>query len=261
MFDTHCHLSFPDLHEQLHEVIDRAVDKGVQGMITVSTCPEDLETGLHLAETYSRIWCTSGIHPHHAQRAVDWDRIKEVANHPKCVAWGELGLDWHYPDPPRDAQYECLEAHLDCIESARSEGLDLPIVVHCRKSLSDLLPLFEQRDFPHEQYVFHCFTGTPQVAQQILDFGSWISFTGVLTFASAPEVAEAARLVPLDRVMVETDSPYLSPEPVRKSRPNEPAHVTWVARFLADLHEMPFEEMEAILDANAERFFNLSIPA
>ena len=259
MFDTHCHLTFPDLHEQLHEVIDRASDKGVRGMITVSTCPEDLEKGLQLAQTYSRIWCTSGIHPHHAQREVDWDRVKAVAHDPKCLAWGELGLDWHYPDPPRESQISCLEAHLDCIESARSEGLDLPIVVHCRKSLADLLPIFEKRTLPPEQYVFHCFTGNADEARRILDFGSWISFTGVLTFPSAPEVAEAARLVPLDRVMVETDSPYLSPEPVRKVRPNEPSHVTWVARYLADLHGMPFDEMEAILDANAERFFNFSI--
>ena len=260
MFDTHCHLTFPDLHVQVKDVLRRALDKGVRGAITVATGSHDAPMCLELARQFPQVWCTTGIHPHQAQEPADWYLIRQIANDPKCVAWGELGLDWHYKDPPREAQYKCLEAHLDLIEKARKEGIDKPIVVHCRKSLPDLLEVFQARDLPPEQFVFHCFTGTPEEASIILEFGAWISFTGVVTFASAPEVAEAAKLVPLDRLMVETDSPYLSPEPVRKIRPNEPAHVAMIARFLAGLHGMDYQDFESIVDANAARFFNITLP-
>ena len=222
MFDTHCHLTFSGLHDQVEDVLQRAADQGVRGAITVATGSHDAPACLELARRFPQVWCTSGIHPHHALEPADWKTIGAIAQDPKCVAWGELGLDWHYPDPPREAQVACLQAHLDLIEQARDQGLDKPIVVHCRKSLPDLLEIFNRRDIPADRYVFHCFTGTPEEATEILEFGAWISFTGVVTFASAPEVAEAAKRVPLDRVMVETDSPYLSPEPVRKVRPNEP---------------------------------------
>ena len=260
MFDTHCHLTFPDLFEEVEAVLQRAHDRGVRGAITIATGSHDAPKGLELARRFPQVWCTSGIHPHQALEPADWDLIRKVAEDPKCVAWGELGLDWHYPDPPREAQVTCLQAHLDLIETARDEGLQKPIVVHCRKSLDDLLEIFTKRDLPPDQFVFHCFTGTPEEAATILEFGAWISFTGVVTFASAPEVAEAAKLVPLDRLMVETDSPFLSPEPVRKIRPNEPAHVALIARFLASLHDLEYEAFESIMDANAERFFNITMP-
>ena len=260
MFDTHCHLTFPDLHEQVEAVLSRAREKGVLGAITVATGCHDAPSCLDLAHRFPQVWCTSGVHPHQASETADWNLIRRIAEDPKCVAWGELGLDWHYPDPPREDQIKCLEAHLDVIESARDDGLEKPIVVHCRKSLDDLLEVFRKRDLPPERFVFHCFTGTPEEAATIIEFGSWISFTGVVTFASAPEVAEAAKLVPLDRLMVETDSPFLSPDPVRKIRPNEPAHVALIARFLASLRGVDYDSFEAMVDANAARFFNLTIP-
>lgn len=260
MIDTHCHLAFPDLFDQVDDVLQRASTKGVRGAITVSTSTEDALTGLSLAHRFPHVWCTSGIHPHQANEAIEWDIIKQVASDHKCVAWGELGLDWYYKKPSREAQYACLEHHLDLIETSRDEGLEMPIVVHCRESLPDLLEILQKRDLPSDRYVFHCFTGKPDDARSIIQFGAWISFTGVVTFRSAPEVAEAAKLVPIDRLMVETDSPYLSPEPVRKMRPNEPSNVTWVARFLSTLHELDYEEFEALTDANAERFFGITIP-
>ena len=183
MFDTHCHLTFSDLFDQIDDVIARAEAQGVRGMITVATGLDDLEQGLSLARTVPTIWCTSGVHPHQAHQAFDWDRIRRAAEDPKCVAWGELGLDWHYSEPTRDQQLACLEAQLDGIEEARREGLERPVVVHCRESLPDLLTVLERRDLPRDRYVFHCFTGTPEEADMILDFGAWISFTGVVTFA------------------------------------------------------------------------------
>jgi len=261
MIDTHCHLAFPDLHNQVEDVLERARSKGVRAAITVATSAEDALEGQALTRRFQQVWCTSGVHPHQAEGPHDWDTIKRVAKDPKCVAWGELGLDWYYSDPPREAQYKCLDQHLDLIESSRDEGLEMPIVVHCRESLPDLLEVLQKRDLPRDRYVFHCFTGKPDEARSIIDFGAWISFTGVVTFRSAPEVAEAAKLVPLDRLMVETDSPYLSPEPVRKMRPNEPANVVWIARFLADLHGLEYEKFESVTDGNAERFFGITIPA
>jgi TatD DNase family protein len=260
MFDTHCHLTVPQLHAQVDAVLDRAEGVGVRGAITVATGADDAQLGRQLAHRDPRVWCTSGVHPHRAVEDPQWNIIAHVARDERCVAWGELGLDWHYPDPPREAQFACLEAHLDLIESCRDEGLEMPIVVHCRKSHEDLLQALERRDLARDKYIFHCFTGTPEEAQAILDFGAWISFTGVVTFASAPEVAQAATLVPLDRLLLETDSPYLSPEPVRKMRPNEPANVVHTARFLAALLNRDVAEIESVTDANTERLFGIEVP-
>jgi TatD DNase family protein len=150
-----------------------------------------------------------------------------------------------------------LDAPLERIVAWTAEGLAKPIVVHSRKAVAELLPVLCESGLPPERFVFHCFTDGPADAEQVLAFGAWISFTGVITFANAPEVAESARLVPLDRVMVETDSPYLSPEPHRKVRPNEPRYVVAVAERLAAIHGLAPEVLEARLDENAERFFGL----
>ncbi|MHC4210700.1 MAG: TatD family hydrolase, partial [Planctomycetota bacterium] len=182
--------------------------------------------------------------------------------HPRCVAWGELGLDNHYDDPPRPAQRSLLDEQLEIIESVAKSDTPGPqaIVVHCRDAIDDLLEVFRAAPFDPGRYVFHCFTGGPGDARKVLDFGAWISFTGVVTFANAPEVAEAAKLVPADRIMVETDAPYLSPEPVRKVRPNEPKHVVHVAGFLARLRGVDPDEFEQQLDANAGRCYGLELP-
>ncbi|MHC4767521.1 MAG: TatD family hydrolase, partial [Planctomycetota bacterium] len=169
--------------------------------------------------------------------------------------------DNHYDEPPREAQRTLLEEQLEVIESVTNSGsvAPKPIVVHCRDAIDDLLEVFRAAPFDPGRYVFHCFTGGPDDARKVLDFGAWISFTGVVTFANAPEVGEAAKLVPADRIMVETDAPYLSPEPVRKVRPNEPRHVVHVASFLARLRGVDPDEFEQQLDANAERFYGLQL--
>ena len=173
------------------------------------------------------------------------------------VDWGELGLDRHYKEPPLDLQMELLETQLGIIEE--QEGNLRPIIVHCRRAVADLLPIFMQSSIENDRFVFHCFTETPDDARKILDFGAMISFTGVVTYANASEVAESARLVPMDRIMVETDAPYLSPEPVRTQRPNEPKNVMLTAAFLADLKSIEWTEFECQVDANAKRFFRLPI--
>ncbi|MHC4416172.1 MAG: TatD family hydrolase [Planctomycetota bacterium] len=263
MIDTHCHLTFEQFAGRVDQVLADARQAGVRGVITVGTTPADCLQAQDLASRYEHVWCTAGIHPLSADEPRSWGMIEKVARHPRCVAWGELGLDNHYHEPSRSVQEALLHEQLAFIESC--SGPDAaepkPIVVHCRQAVDDLLSVFRAAPFDPARYVFHCFTGTPEDARKVLDFGAWISFTGVVTFSNAREVAEAARLVPLDRIMVETDAPFLSPEPVRNVRPNEPKHVMHIARFLADLRGADPVELEYRLDANAERFFGITLPS
>ncbi len=260
MIDTHCHLTFKQFDGRVESVLADALAVGVRGAITVSTTSENCRAGLELAQQHEQVWCTAGAHPLYADEPCDWTVVREVAQHPKCVAWGELGLDNHYDKPLRSAQNTLLERQLAFIESCSNEGIIKPIVVHCRKAVGDLLPIFRAASCDPSRYVFHCFSETVDDAQEILDFGAWISFTGIVTFKNATEVAEAAKLVPADRIMVETDAPFLSPEPVRKMYPNEPKNVVHTARFIAKLRGVDPVDFERQLDANAERFFGIKLP-
>jgi TatD DNase family protein len=242
---------------RVDSLIDEAASAGVRGLITIATSTSNCADNLALARRFPHVWCSAGVHPLHSHEPMDWAVLREVGSDPRCVAWGELGLDNHYDHPPRLLQDRVLHEQLAVLESLRQTGLDKPIVVHCRESFDDLLPVFRRTSFDPSRFVFHCFTGTPDDARQVLDFGAMISFTGVVTFKNAPEVAEAARLVPLDRMMVETDAPFLPPAPVRKTWPCEPRFVMHTAKFIADLKGIPFEEFDRLTDANAERFFNL----
>ncbi|MHC4082884.1 MAG: TatD family hydrolase [Planctomycetota bacterium] len=261
MIDTHCHLTFEPFAGRVEEVLFAARAAGVRGVITIGTTPGDCLAAQDLASRYDNVWCTAGIHPLSAADPRDWSMIRKVAGHPRCVAWGELGLDNHYDEPPRAAQRALLDEQLEFIDSFSEppSASPKPIVVHCRDAVDDLLEVFRAAPFAPERYVFHCFTGGPDDARKVLDFGAWISFTGVVTFKNAPEVGEAAKLVPADRIMVETDAPYLSPEPVRKVRPNEPKHVVHTANFLARLRGVEPDDFEQQLDANAERFYGLGL--
>ncbi|MBZ0172837.1 MAG: TatD family hydrolase, partial [Phycisphaerales bacterium] len=234
MIDTHCHLTFPDFAGRVDEILATAEAAGVLGAITISTTSVDCADALAIAESHGNVWCTSGVHPLHTDEGPhDLDAIEFVARRDRCVAWGELGLDNHYDNPPRDIQRRVLADQLARIETCLDSGLDKPVVVHCRKAVEDLLPILRASRIPPERFVFHCFTETPNHARMVLEFGAMISFTGVATYKNAPEVVESACLVPLDRIMVETDSPFLSPVPVRGKRPCEPAYAIHTARFLA----------------------------
>jgi len=255
MIDTHCHLTFPQFAGRASEILDACESVGVRQAITISTTTQDCLAALAVAESDPRIWCTAGVHPLHSDEPLEWENLRRVAARPRCVAWGELGLDRHYDDPPQPVQRRVLEEQLSRIAAWSREGLDKVIVIHCREAFEDLIPILVSSGFPPERFVFHCFTGTPEEARKVLDFGASISFTGVVTFGNARGVAEAARLVPEDRIMVETDAPFLSPEPVRTMRPNSPVNVAHIYRFLAALRKDPdFAERAT---ANATRFFGL----
>ncbi len=275
VIDTHCHLTFPDFEGKLDQTLAGAAPAGVSGCITISTTTLDCLDALHIAQSHDRVWCTAGVHPLYsdvadtraAGRAGNvhiWDNLKRVATHPKCVAWGELGLDNHYPKPAPDIQRRVLDEQLAFIESVnhdRAGGIGkptgLPVVIHCREAFDDLIPILKRTSIPANRFVFHCFTGGPAHMRKLLDFGAFVSFTGVVTYPNAPEVREAAAMVPADRIMVETDAPFLSPIPHRGKRPCLPAYIADTARALADLRGVPFAEFHHQLNTNTRAFFNI----
>lgn len=259
VIDTHCHLTFPDFAGRIPEVLAEAREHGVLGAITISTTTQDCLEALAIARRFANVWCTSGIHPLHSDEGPhEWGNLRTVAQQEKCIAWGELGLDNHYADPPRSVQDAVLAEQLAFIQSC-APGIDLPIVIHCREAFEDLLPILRSTRFDPSRFVFHCFTGDASDARKVLDFGAMISFTGVVTYRNARDVQEAARLVPVDRVMVETDAPFLSPEPKRGTRPCAPWMSSLTARRLAELRGESWDDFHAAINLNTERFFGIRV--
>lgn len=257
MIDTHCHLTFDNYRGIVDRVLKDAAAVGVTGAITVSTTSESAPRCLAMANERKNVWCTSGVHPLHSHEGPhDWDVIRRVAASPRCVAWGELGLDNHYDEPPKDTQLDALHAQLELISAATGE-IDKPVVLHCREAFGELIPILERSGIDPTRFVFHCFTGTPGDMRTLLGFGAMVSITGIVTYKNAESVREAVRLAPLDRVMIETDAPFLSPEPHRKEWPNEPKHSRVTAGFVADLLGVPWDEFHAAINANTERFYGI----
>lgn len=265
MIDTHCHLNFPDYEGAVGRTIEEARAAGVCGMITISTTSQTCEEGLRIAEAHDNVWCTAGVHPLYADRGPhDWDILRVIASRPQCVAWGELGLDNHYAEPAKGIQHSVLEEQLEFILRCRADdpaNLDLPVVLHCREAFDDLIPILKETPIDPSRFVFHCFTGGPREMKLILEFGASVSFTGVVTYKNAEDVQAAARLVPDDRIMVETDAPFLTPHPHRGVRPNAPKYSRVIAEFLAELRGTPWDEFHEIIDENTERFFGIPAPA
>lgn len=256
VIDTHCHLTFPDFRDDVGAVLADARAAGVTGLITISTTTRDCLDALAIAREHPDVWCSAGVHPLYADQGPhEWANLRAVASDPKCVAWGELGLDNHYKEPARSLQDGVLAEELAFIEGCREEGIDKPVVIHCREAFDDLLPVLRRSTLDPARYVFHCFTGTAAEARKVLDFGAMISFTGVVTYHNASDVREAARLVPADRILVETDAPFLAPVPYRGKRPCRPAWVRHTAAALAELRGVPFEEFHQQVNRNTERFF------
>lgn len=258
MIDTHCHLTFPDFEGHTDQVVQRARDNQVAGMITICTTTQDAPNVLAMAKRYPNVWCSTGVHPSYADQGPhDWNVLRMIAADPKCVAWGELGLDNHYADPPAALQREVLNDQLAFILSCEKSGVRKPIVLHCREAFDDLIPVLRATGIPGDRFVFHCFTGNASDVRKCLDFGAMVSFTGVVTYRNAKDVQEAARLVPADRILVETDAPFLSPDPHRGTRPCEPWMTSLTARFLATLRSVDWDTFHDALDANTERFFGI----
>ncbi len=262
MIDTHCHLSGDRYPDGLAPVLSAARAAGLSAMIAVAVDADDAIEAQGIAEAHPDVWCTAGVHPSEAGRAHDVARLRALADHPKCLAWGEMGLDGHWPDPPLARQRPLFEAQLALVTQTDAEGGPrLPVIVHSRKAVDAVLTTIGSAGLAGGRFVFHCFAEGPELVSRVLEAGAAVSFTGVVTYRNAAAVAEASDLVPLDRLMVETDSPYLSPEPHRGVWPNHPANVTHISQFLAQRRGMSAAEFEAEIDVTARRFFGLPEPS
>jgi TatD DNase family protein len=253
LIDSHCHLDSPEFDADRDEVIARALAAGVAQMMAIGTGsgPPDLEAATRLADKYPCFYATVGIHPHDAAKA-SADDLKRLANllaHPKVVAIGEIGLDYHYDLSPRDTQKSVFIEQMAIAAAARK-----PIVIHTREAWDDTIALLEQNWKPTGLAgIMHCFSGGPVEARQALDLGFYLGFGGIVTFPKALDIQEAARQAPADRILTETDAPYLAPVPKRGKR-NEPALMVHTARKLADLRG---ESMDEVSHATSDNFRRL----
>ena len=244
--DSHCHLDDAQFDADRDAVIERALAAGVGTMLAIGTGhgPPDLEAGIRLAERYPQMLASVGVQPHDASKArpETYERLRELAAHPKVVAIGEIGLDFHYNFSPPEVQLEVFARQL-----ALARELGLPVIIHTREAWPDTLRLLGEA--PLAGGIMHCFSGGPEEAERSLALGFHISFAGVVTFPKALPIQAAARMVPLDRLLVETDAPYLAPVPHRGKR-NEPAFVVETARKVAALRGTTFEEIAAATTDN-----------
>ena len=252
LIDSHCHLDFPDLGDDLDGVLARAAAAGVGRMVTISTLVSKVETYRALAERDARIFCTIGTHPHNAgtEPDVSPQTLVDLARHPRCVGIGEAGLDYYYDKSPRDVQQRVLRAH---IAAARESGLAL--VIHARDADDDMIAILtEEMGRGRFDAVLHCFSSGPALARVGVDLGLYVSFSGIVTFKRSDELRAIARSVPLERILVETDAPYLAPQP-KRGKPNEPAYVAMTAASLADTLGLSPAALAEATTANFYRLF------
>jgi TatD DNase family protein len=252
LIDSHCHLDSAEFNDDREAVIERALAAGVEHMMAIGTGngPPDLEAGLRLANKYPAFYATVGIHPHDAAKAGanDFRRLTDLLSHPKVLAVGEIGLDYHYDFSPREVQKSVFIEQMGIAASAKKA-----IVIHTREAWDDTLALIEQHWTPHGiGGIMHCFSGGPDEAGRALDLGFYLSFGGIVTFPKALAVQAAAKLAPRDRILIETDAPYLAPVPKRGKR-NEPALMVHTARKLAELRGESYEEVCASTSENFRR--------
>lgn len=249
MIDSHCHLDSERFAEDQAEVIERAFAAGVERMMTIGTGdgPPDIEGAVRIADRYERIFATVGVHPHDASKYDDGVgvRLAALLKHPKVLALGEIGLDYHYDHSPREVQQAAFIEQMRIAADAR-----LPIVIHTREAWDDTFALIEQHWKPTGLGgIMHCFSGGPVEAQRSLDLGFHLSFSGIVTFPKSVDIQAAARLCPDDRLLIETDAPFLSPAPHRGKR-NEPAYVAHTAAKVAELRGVTTQEITRITTAN-----------
>jgi len=250
MIDSHCHLTDPRLRPQLDDVLARATAAGVDRMITIGTNPSDWQPVLEVCAGREQLRCAVGVHPNYCHEVdpAELPRLRELQRDPRVVALGEMGLDYHYNFADRARQRMFFEMQL-----ALADELRRPVVIHCREAIDDTLAVLS--GFPSVPAVFHCFTGTLSEAEKILECGYLLGFTGAVTFKKSDELREVARRAPLDRILVETDAPYLTPEPMRKIKTNEPAFVMHTAAVVAQARGQSVAAIDQATTENALRFF------
>ena len=253
LIDTHCHLDFPELAKDRAGVLSRAASAGVARMITISTEVEKFASIAAIAESNAEVYCSVGTHPSHAheEREVSTEELVALAAHPKCVAIGETGLDYHYDRAPRDLAHRVFRNH---ISAARKSGL--PLVIHSRDADADMASILtEEMSAGPFKALLHCFTSGRELAEKALALGCYISFSGIVTFKNSQDLRDIAEIVPLDRLLVETDAPFLAPTPYR-GKANEPAYVAETAKLLAGVKGIEVDALADVTTANALRVFD-----
>ncbi len=254
LFDTHVHLNAEQYEDDLQEVINRALEKGVQNMVVVGFDEPTIKKAIQIAETYDFIYASVGWHPVDAIDMTDehlaW--IEELAQHPKVVALGEMGLDYHWDKSPKEVQKDVFRRQ---IRLARK--VNLPIIIHNRDATEDVVTILKEEHVEEVGGIMHCFTGSIEVAKQCMDMNMYISFGGPVTFKNAKKPKEVATELPLNKLLIETDCPYLTPHPFRGKR-NEPGYVSYVAEQIAELKGITYEELADITTANAKKLFGIN---
>jgi len=257
LVDSHCHLDFPDFSAELDAVVARARAAGIGRLVTISTLVGKSPMLRAIAERFDEVYCSVGTHPHHAAKEpnVTADDLIAAAQHAKVVAIGEAGLDYHYDNSPRNAQEKGFRTH---IQAARETKL--PLVIHAREADEDIARILEEEckrgGFP---FVLHCFTGGDELARRGVALGGYVSFSGILTFKNGESLRKIAAALPEERILVETDAPYLAPNPYRGKR-NEPAYVAETARVLAETRGVSTHAIAKITSTNFFRLFS-KVPA
>lgn len=256
LIDSHAHIDFPQFAEDREIMLERARVAGVSTILAIGTGPgpEKLDAAVPYAEAHDWIYTSVGIHPHEAKEVTPahLETLVRLAKHPKVIAWGEIGLDYFYDHSPREVQQRVFRAQMELAHAAK-----LPIIVHCREAWSDCLDILELAWKPTGLGgILHCFTSTIADARRGLDMGFMVSFTANLTYPKAQNIREVAKDLPLENVLIETDSPYLAPQAFRGKR-NEPAYVAEVAKALANVRNLGAEEAAAVTAGNFRRFFPL----
>lgn len=251
LFDSHAHLDDSKFDADRDQILENLERDGVGLLVNAASDIQTAKTGMLLAEKYRRVYFAAGIHPQEADniRTSDFKELESLLAHPKCVALGEIGLDYYYDEPPRDTQKKIFYRQLEMAAEK-----NMPVVIHDREAHADCLQAVRETG---AKGVFHCFSGSPETALELVELGFYISFAGVVTFKNSRRAVEAVSAVPVDRILIETDSPYLSPEPFRGKR-NEPRNVVYTARKIAEIKDMPFERVADITFNNAVKLFGIS---
>jgi TatD DNase family protein len=259
LIDSHAHLDFPQFDADRAAMLDRARAAGVSTILAIGVGPgpEKLDAAIPYAEAHDWIYTTVGIHPHEAKEVTPahLETLAKLAQHPKVIAFGEIGLDYYYDHSPRDVQERVFRQQMELAAAAK-----LPIIIHCRDAWDDCLRVLDDAWKPTGLGgVLHCFTSTLEHAQRGVDLGFMVSFTGNITYPKAQSIRDVAKALPLSNILIETDSPYLAPQPFRGKR-NEPAYVLEVAKTLASVRNLELQETAATTSENFRRFFRLSRP-
>ena len=268
LVDSHCHIDGEQFEDDRDDVVQRAKDAGVVAMLNVGTGDprtDDLRRAVAVAERYDGVYASVGVHPHDAKLYDDAaeEHLIDLAKSPKVIAWGEIGLDHYYDHSPRDVQREVFVRQI-----RTAKRLGLPVIIHSRDADDETVEILteecRQETLADKDVrvpsvgIMHCFGGTPEIAEKLMDVGFMISFAGNVTFKKAENLRESARVVPMDRLLIETDCPFLTPVPFRGKR-NEPSYVAHTAQFLADMYGIPVPKLAEATTRNFLRFFDLKL--